>query len=175
MPAEVLVAYATRNGSTGEVAEAIGARMREDGFEAEVVRMHDLKAVGKRTAVVLGAPLYMGGLPGDVRRFLSRNRADLSAQKAWFFVLGPIEGKSEEFTQAREQAQKSLGKDAWFQPAEMQIFGGKFDVNRMPFPFSLARYLPAFPAKNLPAKDIRDWAAIRAWADAIAGQLRPSA
>jgi menaquinone-dependent protoporphyrinogen oxidase len=175
MPAEMLIAYATRSGSTGEVAEAIGAKMREAGLQVEVARMRDLKAIGKQTAVVLGAPLYMGGLPGDVRRFLARNRADLSVRKAWFFVLGPIEGKPEEFEQARAQAQKWLEKEAWFGPAEIKVFGGKFDVNRMPFPFSLARYLPAFPAKNMPAKDIRDWEAIRAWAGDIARQVRPTA
>jgi menaquinone-dependent protoporphyrinogen oxidase len=175
VPAPVLIAYATRSGSTGEVAEAIAVRLREAGLEVEVAPMHAVKSIGERTAVVLGAPLYIGRLPKDVRRFLARNRIAFTAPKTWFFVLGPILGKSEEFDAARAQAEKHLAKCAWFKPSELQVFGGKFDVNRMPFPFSLMRHLPAFPAKDQPATDIRDWDAIRAWAGKIAGQLQPSA
>lgn len=175
MPAPVLIAYATRSGSTGEVAEAIGARMREAGLQVEVVPMRALKSIGERTAVVLGAPLYMGRLPRELHRFLARNRIALTGPKTWFFALGPIEGKPEEFAAARAQAEKHLANSAWFKPSELQVFGGKFDVNRMPFPFSLARHLPAFPAKNMPAKDIRDWDAIGAWAGGIARQLLPAA
>ena len=171
MPTEILVAYTTRSGSTGEVAEAIGARMREACLQIEVAPMRDLKAIGERTAVVLGAPLYMGGLPGDMHRFLERNRTALARPKTWFFVLGPIEGKPEEFEQAHGQAEKQLAKYPWFIPENLRIFAGRFDVNRMPFPFSLARHLPAFPAKDLPAMDHRDWEAIRAWASQIARQL----
>jgi menaquinone-dependent protoporphyrinogen oxidase len=175
MPTPVLIAYATRSGSTAEVAEAIGTEMRAAGVQVEVMPMRNLKAIGERSAVVLGAPLYMGSLPRDVRRFLAHNRVDLIASKTWFFVLGPIDGKPEEFEAARSQAKKSLAKSGWFKPAELQVFGGKFDVNRMPFPFSLAKYLPAFPAKDLPAKDIRDWEAIRAWSQEIARRVLPAA
>ena len=175
MPAPVLIAYATRSGSTGEVAEAIGARMRAAGLEVEVAPMRGLKSIGERTAVVLGAPLYMARLPGELYHFLARNRIALTGPMTWLFVLGPIEGKPEEFAAARAQAEKHLAKCAWFKPSELEVFGGKFDVNRMPFPFSLARHLPAFPAKDLPATDIRDWDAIRAWAARIARQLLPAA
>jgi menaquinone-dependent protoporphyrinogen oxidase len=175
MPAPVLIAYATHSGSTGEVAAAIGDRMRAAGLEVEVAPMRGLKSIGERTAVVLGAPLYMARLPRELHRFLARNRKSLTAPKTWFFVLGPIQGKPEEFDAAHAQAEKHLAKCAWFKPSELEVFGGKFDVNRMPFPFSLARHLPAFPAKDLPATDIRDWDAISEWAGAIAQQLLPAA
>jgi len=175
MPAPILIAYTTRGGSTREVAEAIGTTMREARLQVEVAPMRSVKSIGERGAVVLGAPLYMGGLPGDVARFLSRNRTALASQKVWFFVLGPIEGKADEFPAAGAQAEKYLAKFAWFKPAELRVFGGKFDVNHMPFPYSLARFLPAFPAKNMPAKDVRDWDAIRVWAAEIAKQVRPAA
>ena len=90
MPAPVLIAYATRSGSTGEVAEAIGARMRAAGLEVEVAPMRNLKSIGERTAVVLGAPLYMARLPGELYHFLARNRIALTGPMTWLFVLGPI-------------------------------------------------------------------------------------
>jgi len=175
MPAPILVAYTTLSGSTGEVAEAIGATMREAGLQVEVAAMRSVKSIGERPAVVLGAPLYMGGLPGDVGRFLRRNQAALAALNAWFFVLGPVDEKPSDFHAARTQAGRYLAKFAWFKPVEVRVFGGKFDVNHMPFPYSLARFLPAFPAKNMPVKDIRNWDAIRAWASDVAKQVRPAA
>ena len=175
MPAPVLIAYATRSGSTGEVAEAIGTRMRAAGLEVEVAPMRRLKSIGERTAVVLGAPLYMARLPGELCHFLARNQKALAAPKTWFFVLGPILGKPEEFDAAHAHAEENLAKFAWFKPSDLRVFGGKFDVNRMPFPFNLARYLPAFPAKDMAPSDIRDWDAISEWAGAIAQQLLPAA
>ena len=175
MAAQILVAYTTLGGSTGEVAEAIGAAMRETGLQTEVTPMRSVQSIGVRTAVVLGAPLYMGGLPGDVGKFLGRNRVALAAANVWLYVLGPVDEKPSDFDAARAQAEKYLAKFGWFKPAELRIFGGKFDVNTMPFPYSLARFLPAFPAKNMPAKDVRDWDAIRAWALEVAQQVRPAA
>jgi menaquinone-dependent protoporphyrinogen oxidase len=175
MPRSILVAYATRNGSTGEVAEAIGKQIRDAGLSADVVRMKGGPALEGRSDVILGAPLYMGSLPGEFHRFLHRNRLSLCFLRAWVFVLGPVHAEPKEFAEARKQAERQLAKYGWLNLAELQIFGGRFDVNHMGFPFSLARHLPMFPAKNMPPTDARDWEAIRGWAAAIAGQKRTAA
>ena len=104
MSPPVQVIYATNGGSTGEVAEAVGAALREAGVDGSVTRARDAKLAGAGEAVILGAPLYMGRLPGEMRRFLRQNRNSLSSIRPWFFVLGPIEGKPEEFVSARKQA-----------------------------------------------------------------------
>jgi flavorubredoxin len=44
MPASVLVAYATRHGSTQEVAEADAATLRECGLEVDIQPMRQLPA-----------------------------------------------------------------------------------------------------------------------------------
>ena len=175
MLAPVLVAYSTRTGSTAEVAKAIVDALNETPLKAELARMRDLRMLGSYSAVILGAPLYMGMMPGEWHRFLSRFRIQLGPLPQWFFVLGPIEGKPEQFSKAGEQAEKQLRRYPWLQPLEVKILGGRFDVNHMPFPFSLARHLPAFPAKDIPATDIRDWNDIRAWVSVIARQLQPLA
>jgi menaquinone-dependent protoporphyrinogen oxidase len=175
MPATILVAYATRTGSTGEVAEAIAEVMRDAQLSVEVARMKDIKKLGRYSAIVLGAPLYLGQMPGELHRFLSRFPNQLGAHPQWLFVLGPIEDKPEEFSRAGDQTEKQLKKYAWVKPLEIKILGGRFDIDHMPFPFSLARRLPAFPIKDVLPTDIRDWKDIRAWAAAIARQLQPAA
>lgn len=173
MHAPVLVAYSTRTGSTEEVAKAIVEVLREAQFTVDVARMRELRTLGRYSAVILGAPLYVGQMPGELHRFLARFRVQLGGLPQWFFVLGPIEGKPAEFSKAGEQAEKQLRRYGWFQPLEIKILGGRFDVDHMPFPFSLARRLPAFPVKDIPAMDVRDWKDIRAWASVIAGKLAP--
>jgi menaquinone-dependent protoporphyrinogen oxidase len=175
MPAPVLVAYSTRTGSTREVAEAIAEVLREAKLPVEVARMSEIKAMSRYHAVVLGAPLYVGQMPGELHRFLKRFPIQLGALPQWFFVLGPIKGNPEEFSKAGEQAEKQLRRYPWVQPLDIKILGGRFDVNHMPFPFNLARHLPAFPAKDIQPADIRDWKDIRAWASTIARQLQHAA
>jgi len=175
MAPSVQIVYASRYGSTAEVAEAIGAALREAGIDALVERAQDAKAVDGSKAVVLGAALYMGRFPGEIHRFLDRNHAALVSIRPWIFVLGPVEQKDEQFASARTQAEKELAKFSWLKPAELKIFGGRFDARLIGFPLSLLRLLPASPLKKMPPMDIRDWDAIHAWADNIARQLQPAA
>lgn len=58
MSESVLVAYATRYGSTQEVAEAVAATLRERGLEVDIQPMRKVRALAGYSAVVLGAPLY---------------------------------------------------------------------------------------------------------------------
>lgn len=175
MPTAILIAYATRGGSTGEVAEAVGASLHDAGLMPDVLPMHQVESLEGRTAVILGAPLYVGRFPDEFHKFLARHRDALAKLRPWCFVLGPTRTEPADFEAARKQAEKQLGRYGWFHPAGLQIFGGKFDPGHMPFPFSLARHLPKFIVKEIPATDIRDWAAIREWALKVADQIKPAA
>ena len=46
--------------------------------------------------------------------------------------------------------------------------GGRFDPAHLRFPWNL---IPAL--KNMPASDLRDWEAIRAWAGSLVEQFQP--
>jgi menaquinone-dependent protoporphyrinogen oxidase len=63
----VLVAYATKHGSTREVAEAIAARLRENGLDADLRCAADVEAVDDYASVVVGGSIYMGRWHGDAR------------------------------------------------------------------------------------------------------------
>ncbi len=59
MSASILVAYATRYGSTEEVAEAVAATLRERGLAVDIQPLQQVPTLEGYRAVVLGAPLYM--------------------------------------------------------------------------------------------------------------------
>lgn len=55
----------------------------------------------------------------------------------------------------------------WFSPVAKRIVGGKFDPAKLGFPFNL---IPAL--KKLPSSDIRDWTAIRDYANDFAARFQ---
>ena len=169
MSTSVLVAYATRYGSTQEVAEAIASTLRERGLAVDIGPMREVRSLDQYHAVVLGAPLYMFHWYKDALQFLARHREALTQRPVAIFALGPIHAEEKEFQGAREQLDKELAKFPWLTPAAIEIFGGKFDPEKLTFPHNL---VPAL--KKMPASDIRDWTAIRAWASTLAAQFQPA-
>jgi menaquinone-dependent protoporphyrinogen oxidase len=175
MLADLLIAYATRAGSTAEVAESLAASLREAGLLVEVQPMSQVESLLEWKALVIGAPLYFGRFPGEFHKFLARHREALELIHPWFFALGPTKDDPKIFEAARGEAEKELGKNPWLHLRELQVFGGKWDPRTMPFPFSLIKLLPMNPIGKVPASDIRDWVAIREWAQAIAPQVKSAA
>ena len=167
MSTSILVGYATRSGSTQEVAEAIAATLREGGLAVVCQPIRELRTLEGYDAIVLGAPLYMFRWHKDAKNFLSCHRQALLARPAAVFALGPFHEDAKEFQDARGQLDKELLKFPWFAPVAIEIFGGKFDPATLRFPMNL---IPAL--KQMPASDIRDWPAIRAWAHGLAAQLQ---
>jgi menaquinone-dependent protoporphyrinogen oxidase len=170
--ASVLVVYATKYGSTGEVAEAIAARLRTLGVEATARPAAEVKDLSGYSAVVLGTALYFFRWRGEAHRFVQRNRKALASLPVAVFGLGPIEDKPEQYTGAREHLDKGLAKHAWLHPVAVAVFGGKLDPSVLRFPDNN----PAIRAMG--AFDLRDFAAVDAWADSLPEALgidwRPS-
>lgn len=175
MAASVLIAYATRSGSTGEVAQAIGAALHEAGLESEVLSVNQVTSIEGRTTVILGAPLYVGHFPREFCGFLAAHRGALASARCWCFVLGPTRNEPADFEGARKQAAKQLLRYGWFHPVDVHIFGGRWSVQGAPFPFSLMLHLPGNPLAKTPMSDIRDWSAIHDWTMSIACEIAPAA
>src|ERR1035441_6747050 len=165
----VLVTYATRYGSTQEVAQAIAETLRKNGVAVETQPIRSISSIERYSAVVLGVPLYMGRMHKDARRFLAAHRNALTKMPVALFVLGPVQKDEKDWAGARTQLEKELAKYPWFSPVSQQILGGKFDPAKLGFPFSL---FP--PLRRLTAGDARDWTAIRAWASDLAVSLQPT-
>ena len=166
MDDRVLIAYATHYGSTRQVAEAVAGRLRERGFEVDVKPAKEADPGDGYGAVVLGSALYFFRIHRDARKFLSRHKKTLSGMPVAVFAMGPVEDKPEQFTDARRRLDESLAKRDWLSPVSVALFGGKLDPKGLRFPHNN----PAFG--KMPSSDLRDWAAIAAWADEVATTLR---
>lgn len=167
MSVSILVTYATRGGSTQEVAEMVAATLSERGLEVELQPMRQVKSLARYSAVVMGAPLYMFRWHKDALHFLAHHREALKERPVAIFALGPFHDEEKEFQTVRGQLDEELDKFPWLEPVAIQIFGGKFDPAKLGFPYNL---MPAL--RNMPASDARDWAAIRAWANDLAEKFQ---
>ncbi len=174
MSAPVLVAYTTRYRSTQEVAEAVAATLRERALEVDVQPMRDVRTLEGYRAIVLGAPLYMGRWHNDADRFLSRHHEALMERPVAVFALGPFSTDEQEWQSARAMLDTALDKFPWLTPVALELFGGKFDPAKLRFSDRFIASLPASPIHQMPANDVRDWTAIRAWASNLAAKLQPA-
>ncbi len=156
----ILVAYATKNQSTHEVAEALAGRMRSSGANVEVLPAAHVKTLEPYQAVVLGGALYAGRWHRDARRFISRHRDALTQVPFAVFAMGPVTLESREVQSSRHQLERALGKVPEVTPVSLRIFGGAIDPDKLHFPFS-----------RMEGADARDWNAISAWADELVQRL----
>ncbi|MEV4347530.1 flavodoxin domain-containing protein [Actinoplanes sp. NPDC049596] len=149
MYANVLVVYATRNGSTREVAEAVATVARAGGALAETVPAHAVhEPLTGYDLVVLGAPLYSGRWHRDAHRFLKRHRDDLHTVPAAVFALGPRRDDEQAWRHSWDQLHRALARRPWLTPVATGLFGGADPAGR----------------GGTTRRDLRDWAEIGAWA-----------
>ncbi len=167
MSACVLVGYATRYGSTQEVAEVIAQVLRQAGLEVDLQAVKKVRAIDRYQAFVLGAPLYIGSLLKDMHSFLAYYSEGFKPRPVWFFALGPIGDEEKEKEGTRQQLEKELAKYGQLAPAGTQLFTGRYDPKKLRFPDSLLGALPASPLYHKPASDLRNWPEIRAWASSL--------
>jgi menaquinone-dependent protoporphyrinogen oxidase len=121
-----LVAYATRHGSTAEVAETVAQALRGRGDVVDVVPAGTVREpVSEQDLVVLAAPLYSGRWHRDARRFLRRHRDELRDIPLAVFALGPREDTDEAWERARAQLDRALARyGGGLVPAAVAVFGG---------------------------------------------------
>ena len=157
MAARILVAYATKYGSTAGVADAVARELAGAGLEARAAELQEVASLEGYDGVVLGAPIYVGR-PLGLAPFAARHAAALAQVPVAAFATGivPIAPKPGQLEQIREALADAL---APLVPVAATVFAGALEPSRMGFADRAAvRLLRA------PTGDHRDWAAIAAWA-----------
>lgn len=163
--ASVLVAYASKYGSTQEVAQCVADRLRLAGFDVDTASAGEVGSISEYSAVVLGIALYFFMWRKDAHRFLNRHHKALSGLPVAVFGLGPLEDTPEQFEGARQHLDKGLAKHDWLHPVAVAVFGGKLEPSGLRFPDNN----PAM--RGMGAVDLRDFGAIEAWADSLPDAL----
>jgi menaquinone-dependent protoporphyrinogen oxidase len=149
----LLVVYATKHGSTQQVAEAIGAAVADEA-DVRLLRAGERRELpAGADVIVLGAPLYSGRWHRDAHRFLKRHRTELGPTPLAVFGMGPREDDPQAWRRSRAQLDRALAKHAWLVPAAVALFGGADPAGR------------AHGERH----DLRDWTVIEGWARKLPG------
>jgi menaquinone-dependent protoporphyrinogen oxidase len=159
----ILVAYATKHGSTREVAEKIAETLRECDREVECQPAGEVGALDDYEGVVLGGALYTGRWHRDAVRFLDRHRCAFASVQLAVFAVGPRTLDEKDVEASRAQLDNALAKVPDISPDLVAVFGGVVDPTTLHFPFN-----------RMPASDARDWEAIRVWAEQVDALFRGS-
>jgi menaquinone-dependent protoporphyrinogen oxidase len=164
-PARVLVAYASKYGSTREIADAIGETLRRQGLVADVQAAARVESLEAWDAVVLGSGLYSATWLRDANRFVRRHLAELQRRPVWLFSSGPLEaGVANAEPPITVHVADTTGAIG---AREHRTFAGRLLADAPDItPSILATHRTG---------DFREWTAIHAWAREIAAALvRPT-
>jgi menaquinone-dependent protoporphyrinogen oxidase len=162
----ILVTYASKHGTTQEIAERITFKLRQLGKTAEVRPIHSVESLADFEAVMLGSAIYYGSWLKEATEFVRHHREALSSLPIWLFSVGPL---GSEVKDAEEQP-KELAEFRSILPLRgHQLFFGALNRNQLSFAERMV-----VKAVRAPEGDFRDWKAVEDWAATVARELTPS-
>jgi menaquinone-dependent protoporphyrinogen oxidase len=164
MTKRILVAYASRAGSTAGVAEAIGKCLVERGASVDVMAVDTIKDISPYQAAVIGSAIRGKWLPEGMQFIQAHQVALRKIPCAVFMVCMTMAMKNEQYRE---------GVKNWMAPARMILkpvkegyFAGELDFTKLPLTFDVLM-LKASSKFGFSAGDHRDWEAIRAWSNEV--------
>jgi menaquinone-dependent protoporphyrinogen oxidase len=153
----ILVAYATRAGSTAEIAAAVAETLAARGYAVDVKPVKEKPNLAGYTAAVLGSAIRMGAWLPEAVDFVKANQAALGAIPVALFTVHMLNTGDDEASQSARAAYLKAVRPL-LPDAEAVYFEGKMDFARLSFlDRAIARMVKAVEADN------RDWAQIRGW------------
>lgn len=167
IPNKILVTYASRAGSTAEVAEAIGKRLSQCGTQVEVLPMQEVNDLSAYRAVVAGSAIRNSKWLPEAMQFVQTHRSELVQKPfATFTVCITLAmSNTDQYRQAVSE---------WIQPVRAQVrpvseglFAGMLDFSKLPFNWDTLKLRAVVALGIFPKDDRRDWNAISTWADSI--------
>ena len=158
---KILVAYATRAGSTAEVAEEIGATLRANGATVDVRAIKSVRDVNGYDAAIIGSAIRMGSWLPEMVDFIKANQASLNAIPIALFTVHILNTGEDEASRAAQQAYLNPIR-LLVKPTDDVFFSGKIALEPLSFVDRLMVKMV-----NPPVGDYRDWDKIRAWSSAV--------
>jgi menaquinone-dependent protoporphyrinogen oxidase len=165
MPQKLLVTYATRAGSTAEIATVVADRLKARGLAVDLLPVEAVSSLSGYRAVVMGSAVRFSQWLPEAVQFVEAHRAELNERPlAAFSVYLMNRGVEPEAVKARRAYLDAVRR--LVTPEAEGEFTGVGDLEKVAFCERLIGRLV-----KSPEGDFRDWAAIRAWADGLPSLL----
>jgi menaquinone-dependent protoporphyrinogen oxidase len=189
MEKNILVAYATRSGTTTGVAEVIASKLRARGAHVDVRRFEKAGKITDYDGVIAGSPIFQGQCADSMKWFLRLHAKELQRRPfAYFFTClslsaNPNDDQQFPFSLFVDHSfggtavpQKNAGAtvESYLTcvstpqiptPAHVAFFKGALDYSRLSFVHGLALRAISLIARDIKEGDFRNWKAINQWAE----------
>lgn len=166
MTGKILVAYASRTGSTAGVAEQIGKTLAEGGAAVDVLPVASVQCLQPYRAVIVGSAIQGGQWLPEASAFVKEHRAELAGKPfAAFLVCMTLTMKQGAY---RDQAAAWMAPvRALVRPVREGLFAGALDIAKIPSFGDRLKFRLSVMMGVWSEGDHRDWNAIRAWAQDV--------
>jgi menaquinone-dependent protoporphyrinogen oxidase len=164
MVMRALVTYASKHGSTQEMAQRIASGLSRLGVRADVRPMSYVDEIDGYDVVVIGSAIYMGRWIKEATEFVDRMRPALARIRVWVFSSGPLGDKPGVDPPHVAELKTSLNV------VEHRVFAGALRREHL----SLVERAMVKGVKA-PYGDFRDWSEIDSWAASIARNIKAAA
>jgi menaquinone-dependent protoporphyrinogen oxidase len=160
---KTLIAYASKCGSTGEVAEAIAEALCDLGADVDVRLAEEVTSLDDYNRVIIGSAVRMGRWLPAATNFVKAQQARLAPLSTAIFSVH-LSNLGDDETSRQARIAYTAPVHELITPRAEAFFAGKMDMARLDF---LSRMI--IKAMKSPEEDKRDWDAIRAWTREIVG------
>ncbi|MBI5963640.1 MAG: flavodoxin domain-containing protein [Chloroflexi bacterium] len=164
---KILITYASRSGSTAEIAEAIGKTIAQNGAQVDVLPMREVTDLTLYRAVVAGSAIRKSKWLPEAMQFVQTLRSELRQKPFATFTVSITLAMSN-----TDQYRQAVSE--WIQPVRLQVrplseglFAGMLDFHKLPLTFDSLLLGGVVALGIFPKGDRRDWNAIRSWAEGI--------
>lgn len=172
MEKKILVTYASRSGSTAEIAEAIGKNLSQNSTQVDVLPMQNVKDLSQYDAVVAGSAIRGSKWLPEAMDFIRSHRAELIKKPVATFTVCITLAMSN----SNQYRQAVAG---WVEPVRVQMrpvsegfFAGRLDFTKLPLTLDTLKLRLVVALGIFPKTDRRDWIAIRTWAENLSPLLQ---
>jgi len=165
---KLLVAYASRCGSTGGVAEAIGRSLCHNGALIDIRLIDGVTDLTSYEAVVVGSAIRSDRWLSEATAFVEKNRQFLSGIPVAYFLtcLTMSQVSKENQDKARSYLNPEITAVPEVKPVDIGLFAGVLDYGKLPFHIRMVMKLK-MSSKGVSEGDYRDWEAIRRWSEGL--------
>jgi menaquinone-dependent protoporphyrinogen oxidase len=162
---KILIAYASKCGSTAEIANTMGTVLLEKGYEVDVFPVNQAKNLDGYDGILAGSAVRVGAWLPEAAEFVKNNQSALHKIPTAIFT---VHGLNWENTSVCEALRKNYtsGVKQLISPVDEVFFAGKINYSTMTF-------LEKMLCKAVKAieEDRRDWSVINGWAAEIPSKL----
>jgi menaquinone-dependent protoporphyrinogen oxidase len=162
---KILIAYASKSGTTRDIAQAIGKSLTDKGADASIQPVKSVASLDGIAAVVIGSGIRMGRWLPEAEDFVRKNETRLKQMPTAFFTVHLLHLDDGETSRAQRQAYTQAVRQILTPKTEV-FFSGRLEFARLTI---FERWISK--AMKAQEQDLRDWNKIRTWAQGLCPTL----